>query len=96
MNEAPSVSDNEDDDDFYDNDIIFDVIINKAENTGTQADAEEAVEDKEVNNNNEFFEDGNKINEKEVNTPNLQRLTRVRHRPNNLIPNISDRRVPYE
>ena len=30
---------------FYDNDIIFDVIIKEDENTATQVDAKEAVED---------------------------------------------------
>ena len=37
MNEAPEVYDYEDDKEFY---------INKAKNTKTQVDAEEAVEDK--------------------------------------------------
>ena len=96
MNEAPVVSDDEDDDEFDDNDIIFDVIIEEENKTETKVDAEESVEDKEVNNNNWFLEEGNQINNDEYDTPYVQRSTRVIHRPNNLIPNISGGRVPYE
>ena len=56
MNDAPSVSDDEDDDDFYENDIIFDIIIDKSKNIKTQVNAEEAVEEEEVNNKNDFLE----------------------------------------
>ena len=44
MNEALSVSDYEYDKTIYENDIIFDVIMDKEKNTETQVDAEEAVE----------------------------------------------------
>ena len=44
MNEAQSVSDDQDEDNFDHNDIIFDVIMDKEKNTETQVDAEEAVE----------------------------------------------------
>ena len=43
MNEAPAVSDDEDYEDFDYNYINFDFIIEKAENTEIQVDAEEAV-----------------------------------------------------
>ena len=44
MNEALSVSDYEYDKTIYENDIIFDVIMDKEKNTEIQVDAEEAVE----------------------------------------------------
>ena len=56
MNKALEVSDDEDE-------KYFD--IDECENTKTQVDAEEAVEYKEVNNNNIFFEGGNKSNNNE-------------------------------
>ena len=93
MNEAPSVYDDEDDDNFYDNDIIFDVVIYESENTKTQVDAEEAIEDKEVNNKNDFFEDGSKSDDDEDDTPYVRRSTIVIHRPKHLIPNMPGRRV---
>ena len=96
MNEAPVVSDDEDDDDFYENYIIFDVIIEEENNTETQVDAKEAVKETEVNHNNDFLEDGNERNNDEDKTPYVQRSTRVIHRPNKLIPNMSGGRVPYE
>ena len=55
MNESPVVTDDKDDGDFDENDIIFEVIINKAEKTKTQVDVEELVEYEEVNNNNDFL-----------------------------------------
>ena len=59
MNKAQAVSDYEDDNDFDENDIIFHIIINEAKNTKIQFDAKEALEEKEVNKNNNCFEDGN-------------------------------------
>ena len=55
MNESTVVSDVEDDGDFDENYIIFDVIIDESENTKTQVDVEEVVEYEEVNNNNDFL-----------------------------------------
>ena len=95
MNEATAVSDDEDGEDSEKNDIIFDVIINEYDNTKTQFDAQEDVEDEEVRNNNDFFEDGNESNNDELKTPYLQHSNRVRHRPNNLISNMAGERVPY-
>ena len=46
LNLAPEVSDDEDYENSEDNDIIFDAIIEKSENTETQAYAEEVVKDK--------------------------------------------------
>ena len=40
--------------------------------------------------------DGNKSNDDEDDAPSVQRSTRVRHHPKNLIPNIAGGRVPYE
>ena len=65
MNEAPAVYDHEDDDECYDNYIIFDVIIDEDKNIDTQVDVEEAVEDEEANNNNDFFEDVNESDDDE-------------------------------
>ena len=55
INESLSVSDDEDDSYFDNNDSICDVIIGEAKNTETQIDAERAVEEEEVNNNNDFW-----------------------------------------
>ena len=96
MNESPSVSDDEGENDFDDNYIIFDAIIDEAENTKTQFNAEEAVEDEEFNNNNGVFEYGNKRNYNEDDTQYLRRSARLIHRPNNLIPNIPGVHVQYE
>ena len=96
MNEAPVVYDDKDYDNFDENDIIFDVIIDKANNTDTQVDAEESVEDKEVNNKNDLLEDGNESNNDGNKTPYIQRYTRVIYLPNNLKPKISGGRVTYE
>ena len=46
MNEALELSDDQDDDDLDDNDIICDAIIDEANNTETQVNDEEDVEDK--------------------------------------------------
>ena len=43
MNEATELFDDDDENDFDENDIIFDVIIDKAENNETQVNADEAV-----------------------------------------------------
>ena len=87
MNEAPEVSDYKDDKDFD---------IDEAKNTETQVDSEEGVEDEEINNNNDFFEDGNKSNDDEDKTPYIRNSNRIRHLPNNLIPNMAGGRLPYE
>ena len=88
MNEAPSVSDDEDYDDFDNNDIIFDVIINEANKNEVQVDADEAVEDEEVKNNNDFFEDGNESDNDEYDTSYVRRSTKVRNHLNNLKQNM--------
>ena len=87
MNEAPAVSDDEDDKDFD---------INKSEITKTQVDADEAVEGEEVNNKNYFFGDSNERDGNEDDIPYVQRSTRVRHLPNKLIPNMEVVHVTYE
>ena len=96
MNQSPAVSDQEDEYEFDDNDIIYYVIIDEAENNETQVDSEEAVEDEELNNNNDFFEDINVGDGYEYNTLYVRCYTRVRHCPNNLIPKMTGLYVPYE
>ena len=71
-------------------------IINKTKKTKTQVNYENAVEDKEVNNKNYFFEDGNNSDNDEDNTLYVQRYTILRHLTNNPIANMTGRRVTYE
>ena len=86
INEAPEVSGGEYDESFD---------IDDSENTKTKINSDETVEEEEANNKNDFFEDGNKSDNNEDNTPYVRHYTRVRHHPNNLIPNMEGGRVPY-
>ena len=86
MNEAPEVYDDEYDEIFH---------IDDAENTKTKINSDEAVEEEEFSNKNYFFEDGNKSDNNEDDTPYVQHSNRVIHHPNNLIPNMAGGRVPY-
>ena len=87
MNEAPAVSDDEQDKEFD---------TKEEKRTKTQVDTEQDTEYKWFNNNNDFFEDGNKSDDDEDDTPYVKFSTRVRHRPNNLIPKTEGVSVPYE
>ena len=51
------------------------------------------VEDEEVNNNNDFF---NESDDNKYDTPYVRHSNIVRHRPTNLIPNMAGGLVPGE